>query len=163
MAGGRARAAAFCVLVAAALAVAVTASGCGTSSHANDPRPSPPTRVSVTINPGGLIVQPRKIAFGPEKTQQIPQNQNHAQPPIKTRKPLVVVFVVANQTGRETNVRLHGTKEEDFGRVLSRSPETFQTELPTGSYTLTADGIPASDQLAVGPYRASSQNDVLLP
>jgi len=160
MAGGRARAAAFCVLAAA---LALAAAGCGASSHANDPRPSPPTRVSVTINPGGITVQPRKVAFGPEPTQQIPQNQDHPQPPIKSRKPLVVVFVVANQTGATTSVRLRGSKEMDFGKVLARSPETFQTELPTGSYTVTADGIAASDQLAVGPYRASSQNDVLLP
>ncbi len=158
MACGRARAAAVCVLAAA-----LAAAGCGTSSHANKPRPQVPTRVSVTISPRGVIVQPRRIAFGPERTQQIPQNQNHAQPPIKTRGPLDVVFVVANQTGRSSAVRLHGTREMELGTALAHSPETFQTELPTGAYTITAAGIAASDRLAVGPYRASSQNDVLLP
>lgn len=150
-------------MCALAGALALSAAGCGASSRPNDPRPSPPTRVSVTINPGGVTVQPRKVAFGPEPKQQIPQNQNHAQPPIRTRKPLVVVFVVANQTGENVDVALHGRREMDFGKVLPRSPETFQTELPTGSYSVTADGIASSDRLAVGPYRASSQNDLLLP
>ena len=42
---------------------------------------------------------------------------------------------------------------------------TFQLDLPTGIYTISAADVPTARpaRLAVGPYRASSQNDVLLP
>jgi hypothetical protein len=153
------------VVGAAALAALVVA-GCGAESHPNHPRPQVSTRVSVTLGVNGLTVNPGKVAFGPERTQQIPQNQNHPQPPIKTDKPLNVVFVIANQTGHDSTVRIHGDPEEvNSIRIPAGSPGTFQTELPTGSYRVTAGGVPGdgSEQLTVGPYRASSENDVLLP
>jgi hypothetical protein len=146
--------------VAAALLV-----GCGESRHANEQRPQVSTRISVTINQKEVIVQPTKIAFGPEKTQQIPQNQEQAQPPIKTRKPLDVTFVIANQTPTETPLKIRGEKKAESGMIYARSPDTFGVELPTGSYTITAVNMPEARpaHLTVGSYRASSQNDVLLP
>jgi hypothetical protein len=169
MAGGRARrvgrnprAAVACVLAAAALAMV----GCGSSSHANDPRPAEPTRVSVTVTNHGVLVQPTRIAFGPERNQQIPQNQNHPQPPIKTKpkRPLDVVFVIANQTERDATVQvLHGSQELRAGKALAHSPETIEAELPTGSYTVSATGATTAGHVEVGPYRASSQNDILQP
>ena len=124
-----------------------------------------PTRVSVTLSPRGLVVQPPRIAFGPEPKQQIPQNQNHPQPPIKTKKPLDVIFVIANQTRHDSRLRIEGVpKEAESEPLLASSPGTFQTSLPTGEYTLRAQGVPSGDStLAVGPFRASSENDVLLP
>jgi hypothetical protein len=149
------------VLVASALAL--VAAGCGAQTHPNEPRPQVPTRVSVTLSSRGLIVQPSRIAFGPEEKQQIPQNQNHPQPPIKTRKPLDVIFVIANQTRHDSVLHLGGGPESQT--LVASSPATFQTQLPTGRYPLSADGVPGGGDpaLAVGPYRASSQNDVLLP
>lgn len=139
--------------------------GCGESRHANQQRPQVSTRVSVTISPKEVIVQPTKIAFGPEKTQQIPQNQGNSQPPIKTKKPLDVTLVVANQTPTETSLKIRGKKEAESGTIYARSPGTFGVELPTGSYTITAVNMPEARpaHLTVGSYRASSQNDVLLP
>lgn len=159
----RPRGTAACLVAAAAALAAV---GCGASTHPNDPRPQVPTRVSVTLGSGGLIVQPTRIAFGPERHQQIPQNQNHPQPPIKTMRPLDVVFVIANQTDRDSALQVHGSSREVESKpVLAHSPGSFQTELPTGSYFLTAKGVSTSGAptLAVGPYRASSQNDLLQP
>lgn len=150
------------ILAAAALAVA----GCGSSSHANDPRPAEPTRVSVTVTNHGVLVQPTRIAFGPERTQQIPQNQNDPQPPIKSKpkRPLDVVFVISNQTGRDATVQvLHGSQELRSGKALAHSPETVEAELPTGSYTVSASGATSVGHVEVGPYRASSQNDILQP
>lgn len=145
-------------------AVALLASGCGESRHANEQRPEGSTRVSVTINPGGITVVPQRIAFGPEKTQQIPQNQDHPQPPRRSRAPLDVAFVIANNTDRNATVQIrHGSQELMGAKVLAHSPETIGTELPSGSYTVTATGAAGSGQVTVGPYRASSQNDVLLP
>jgi hypothetical protein len=145
-------------------AVALLA-GCGESRHANEQRPSPSTRVSVTVNPKQVIVQPLAVATGPEKTQQIPQNQNHPQPPIHTREPLDVVFVTANQTESDLHLRIRGTKEAESGTVYAHSPGSFQISLPAGSYTISAAGIPGAKagHLKVGSFRASSQNDVLLP
>jgi hypothetical protein len=150
--------------VIALLALAVA--GCGAETHPNEPRPAAPTRVSVTLGANGLTVDPGKVAFGPERNQQIPQNQNHPQPPIKTDKPLNVIFVIANQTARDSTLVVHGDPDEvNSIRIPAGSPGTFQTELPTGSYRVTAAGVPGDDteQLKVGPYRASSENDVLLP
>lgn len=144
--------------------LAALAAGCGAQTHPNDPRPQVATRVAVTIGPHGVIVQPGRIGFGPEKSQQIPQNQNHAQPPIKTKAPLTVVLVAANQTGTPSQLELHGRVDASSGPIPARSPGTLQTELPAGTYTVSAAGIPGSaGKLVVGPYRASSKNDVLLP
>jgi hypothetical protein len=147
-------------LVGAALLV-----GCGESRHVNEQRPQVSTRVSVTINPKEVIVQPGRVAFGPERNQQIPQNQDHGQPPIKTDKPLDLTLVAANQTATDTHLRIRGDKEAESATIFARSPGTFGVELPTGSYTISAAGMPEARpaHLTVGSYRASSQNDVLLP
>ena len=139
--------------------------GCGESRHANEQRPSPSTRVSVVIRPKQVLVQPLSVATGPEKSQQIPQNQNQKQPPIHTREPLNVVLVTANQTTTDTQLRIRGAKDAESGTIYANSPGSFQVNLPTGSYTITAVNMPESQpgHLKVGSFRASSQNDVLLP
>ncbi len=102
--------------------------------------------------------------MGPEKHQQLPQNQNHPQPPIKTQAPLAVVFVAANQTGSKAHLVIHGPREESSPAITANNPGTFSTELPAGSYTIAVPGVHgAPATLKVGPYRASSKNDVLLP
>jgi len=149
-------------LVVAALLVA----GCGESRHANEQRPSPSTRISIRVSPKEVIVQPLSVATGPEKTQQIPQNQNDPQPPIRRSKaPLDLVFVITNQTENDLHLRIRGTKEAESGTVYAGGPGNFQTSLPTGSYVISAAGVPGAKagHLTVGSYRASSQNDVLLP
>lgn len=158
---GRAKVAAVAGLVVTALLVA----GCGESRHANEQRPSPSTRVSVKVTPKEVVVQPLAVAQGPEKTQQIPQNQNQVQPPIKGSKaPLNIVFVITNQTENDLRLKVNGTKAES-NPVYSNGPGSFQTSLPTGSYVISAAGVPGAKpaHLTVGSFRASSQNDVLLP
>jgi hypothetical protein len=146
----------------AALILALFGAGCGAESHPNEPRPAVPTRVSVTIGEGGLLVEPGTIAVGPEKHQQLPQNQDHPQPSIKTQAPLDVVFVTANQTGSVERLMIKGPKSTASAPIPPDSPGTFSSELPTGSYTISA-GPAGTATLKVGPYRASSQNDLLLP
>jgi hypothetical protein len=148
----------------AALILALVGAGCGAESHPNEQRPAVPTRVSVILTEKGVIVQPTTIAMGTEKHQQLPQNQDHPQPNIKTQAPLAVVFVTANQTGTRSKLEIHGPKPATSEEIGPRSPNTFSAELPTGSYTIAAAGIHgATATLKVGPYRASSQNDLLLP
>lgn len=153
------------VLLAALAAAALGAIGCGAESHPNEPRPQSPTRVSVTISDNGVVVSPTKVAFGAEPHQQIPQNQNHPQPPRKTDEPLNIVFVIANQSENKARLRIDGPKEKTSETVFAYSPGTLQTSLPAGSYTLSASGVPGvpDAKLAVGTLRTSSQNDVLLP
>ncbi len=148
----------------AALILAVVGAGCGAESHPNEPRPAVATRVSVTIGKGGIVVRPKIVGAGPEKHEQLPQNQNHPQPPIKTKAPLDVVFVTANQTSKDSKLVIRGPHQATSPQIYANSPATFAAELPTGSYTIAAagrHGPPAT--FKVGPYRASSKNDLLLP
>lgn len=146
-------------------ALTLAAVGCGAEERTNDPRPQVASRVSITIGPGSITVQPRAVGTGPDKYQQIPQNQNHSQPPIRTNEPQTVVFVVANQTRFDSRLEISGPMDASSGPMVASSPSSFQTELPTGAYTIRAADIPGagSARFAVGPYRASSENDVLLP
>jgi hypothetical protein len=139
--------------------------GCGAEERTNDPRSSPPTRVSVTIGPDAVTVQPPTIALGPDRTQRIPQNVHSPQPPIHTNAPLNVVFVAANLTDFDSHLEIRGQKDATSGPLVANGNGTLQVDLPTGVYTVSAADIPGAKpgRLAVGPFRASSQNDVLLP
>lgn len=142
------------------------ATGCGESRHDNDQRPQVSTRVSITVSPEELIVQPLKIGMGPEKFQEIPQNQDHPEPPLRRKGPLDVTFVTANQTPTDIRLKIRGgAREEKSDTIFARSPGNFQLDLPAGSYTISAIGLPEARpaHLTVGSYRASSQNDVLTP
>ena len=113
-----------------------------------------------------MIVQPTKVAFGPEVNQEIPQNQDHPEPPLKRKGPLDVTFVTANQTPTDLRLKIRSAdKEAKSKTVFARSPGLFQVDLPTGAYTISAIGLPEARpaRLTVGSYRASSQNDVLTP
>lgn len=122
MGSGRVRAAAGAGLVATALLVA----GCGESRHANEQRPSPSTRVSVRVSPKEVTVQPLSVATGPEKTQQIPQNQNDQQPPIhRSKAPLDVVFVTANQTEKDLHLRIPGAEDAESDVIYAHSSGSF--------------------------------------
>ncbi|HEX5609692.1 MAG TPA: hypothetical protein VFX45_06350 [Solirubrobacterales bacterium] len=153
------------VLAGALAATALIAAGCGAESHPNNPRPGVSVRVSVTINPKGITVTPRSIGNGPAKTQQIPQNQNHPQPSTGVRGPLNVTFVTANQTDTDSALEVRGPTSTSSGPIFSRSPGSLQADLKPGVYTITAKGITSArpGKLVVGSYRASSENDVLLP
>jgi hypothetical protein len=153
--------AAGCVLGTLALAAA----GCGAEENANEPRPQPPTRVSVTITPRAITVQPPRIAVGPEPSQQIPQNQHAGQPPIRSKAPVDVVFVAANLTSVDSKLEIHGPKDATLGKLVANGNGSMLRALPTGAYTVRAADIPGAKpvRFVVGPYRTSSQNDVLLP
>jgi len=150
------------VCAAAALAVA----GCGATERTTEARPQPPTRVSVTVSGDAVSVQPRRIAFGPEPTQQIPQNQHARQPPVRSKAPLDVVLVAANLTQTDSHPQVRGSGTSATSQPLVPSGNvTLQTSLPTGVYRVSAAGIPGAKpaKLEIGPYRSSSDNDVLLP
>lgn len=145
--------------------LALAAAGCGAETHSNEPRPQVPTHVSVSIGKDRVLVRPGDIGTGPERLQQIPQNQNHEQPPIRSDDPLNVVFVVANQTDFDSQLEIRGPKDATSGPMVPRSSGSFQTELPSGSYVISAADVPGARpaKLVVGSYRTSSENNVLTP
>lgn len=144
---------------------ALAAAGCGAEERVNNPRPQPPTRVSVAISEDTITVQPPRIAIGPERTQQIPQNQNVAQPQVRSDAPLTVVLVAANLTDFDSKLEVHGPKDATSGLLVANGNGSLLVNLPTGVYTIGAADIPGAKpaRLSVGPYRTSSENDVLLP
>lgn len=162
MGRGRSRIAATALALAG---LALAAIGCGTEEHANLPRSQPPTRISVTVTPKQVTVQPARIAIGPEPSQQIPQNQHAGQPQTDSRAPLDVVFVAANLTGYDSHLEIRGRKSATSGLLVANGNGSMLTALPTGVYRIGAADIPGAKpaRLTVGPYRTSSQNDVLLP
>ncbi|HEY5815117.1 MAG TPA: hypothetical protein VIS95_02125 [Solirubrobacterales bacterium] len=148
------------------LALAVVLAGCGAEEHANEPRLQPPTRVSVAITEDAITVQPRRIAVGPEPTQQIPQNVHAEQPVVRSKAPLNVVLVAANLTDVDSRLELRGAgKDLPSEPLYANSNGSMQAILPTGVYRIEAADIPGAGtaKLVVGPYRTSSENDVLLP
>lgn len=153
---------------AAALActLALLAAGCGAEEHVNDPRPQPPTRVSVAIGEDAISVRPGRIAIGPEPTQQIPQNVHAEQPQVRSNAPLNVVLVAANLTDVDSRLELRGGGKNLTSEPLyANSNVSMQAILPTGVYRIGAADIPGAKtaKLVVGPFRSSSENDVLLP
>ena len=144
---------------------AVLLAGCGESRHANEQRPQVSTRVSVVINQHELLVQPAKVGTEAVATQEIEQNQDHPAPPIKTKAPLDLTVVAANQTAKDTKLKITGTKSGESDTIYAHSPVTFGFNLPAGKYTISAVGMPGTQpaHLTVGNYRGSSQNAVLLP
>lgn len=161
--GRRAPAPAFGALTAALVLVV---SGCGAEEHANEPRPQPPTRVSVTVGADAITVQPDRIAIGPEPSQQIPQNVDAGQPRVDSDAPLDVVLVAANLTDTDSRLEIRGRgADTDSELLIANGAITLQTRLPTGIYTVSAADVPGAKpgRLVVGDYRTSSENDVLLP
>jgi len=146
-------------------ALALASAGCGAQESANEPRPQPPTRVSVTVTPKAVTVQPSRIAIGPEPTQQIPQNQHAGQPAIRSDAPVDVVFVTANLTDFDSKLEVRGPRDAASGLLVANGNNSMLTSLPTGVYRIGAADIPGAKpaRFSVGAYRTSSQNDVLLP
>jgi len=146
-------------------ALALATAGCGAQESANEPRPQPPTRVSVTITPKAVTVQPSRIAIGPEPAQRIPQNQHADQSSIRSDAPVDVVFVTANLTDFDSKLEVRGPRDAASGLLVANGNNSMLTSLPTGAYTVGAADIPGAKpaRFSVGSYRTSSQNDVLLP
>jgi hypothetical protein len=147
-------------------AIALLGAGCGSQEHVNDPRPQPPTRVSVAIADGAITVQPARVGTGPEPTQQLPQNQHAGQPSVRSDAPLNVVFVAANLTEADSHLEVRGGgKDLSSEPLYASSGVTMQAILRTGVYRVSAAGIPGAKpaKLVIGPYRSSSENDLLLP
>ncbi|HEX8690225.1 MAG TPA: hypothetical protein VF729_08270 [Solirubrobacterales bacterium] len=149
-----------------AVALALLGAGCGAEEHANEPRPQPSTRVSVAVGEDEITVQPGRIAVGPEPSQQIPQNVEAEQPRVDSDAPVEVVLVAANLTDVDSRLEVRGAGANATSKpLIANGSIALQAQLPTGVYSVRAAGIPGTKpgRLVVGPYRTSSENDLLLP
>jgi hypothetical protein len=153
------------MLACALGALGLILAGCGAEERVNEPRPQPPTRVSVSVTESEVTVQPERIAVGPEPTRQIPQNEGIEQPVVRSRAPLNVVIVAANLTDTDSMLVLRGPKDSDSEELVANGNANMLIDLPTGTYEIAAAGLPEAKpaRLVVGPFRTSSENDILLP
>lgn len=155
----------FARLACALGALGLILAGCGAEERVNEPRPQPPTRVSVSVTEDAITVQPERVAIGPEPTQQIPQNEGIEQPAVRSKAPLNVVIVAANLTDTDSKLVLRGAGDLSSGELVANGNASQLMDLPTGIYEISAAGLPGAKpaRLVVGPFRTSSENDILLP
>jgi hypothetical protein len=142
------------------------AAGCGVEEHPNEQRPSPSARVSVIVDGDGVSVQPTQVGVGPEPSSNLPQNREAAQPPLHEKRPLDIVMVAANLTDSNAKIVVRGPGTEvTSGDLVANGNASLEAGLDAGTYTISAAGVPGAKpaRLVVGDYRASSENDVLIP
>ena len=73
--------------------------------------------------------------------------------------------VTSSDEASDSRLHISGPDSATSDLLVANGNNSFQVGLPTGVYRISAEGIPGAEpaRLAVGPFRASSQNDVLLP
>jgi hypothetical protein len=126
------------VVVVGVAAVALAA--CGRDDFDNDPRPPVPAEVTVKIGNGEVVVSPRTFGAG------------------------LVNFQIANFEDTPATLAIEGPTEAVSEEIPARGNNSLRTEMETGSYEASADGVDATPfSFEVGPQRPSAQNDLLLP
>jgi hypothetical protein len=126
------------VVVVGVAAVALAA--CGRDDFDNDPRPPVPAEVTVKIGNGEVVVSPRTFGAG------------------------LVNFQIANFEDTPATLAIQGPTEAVSEEIPARGNNSLRTEMETGSYEASADGVDATPfSFEVGPQRPSAQNDLLLP
>ena len=130
------------VLPAGLAALAAVVAGCGAEDHPNEPRPPVPLEVSAKVGKDRVNVSPREFGAG------------------------LAVFTISNQTDDVVQLALDGPTEAVSDPIEAGGVMTgFKVPMEEGAYEATA-GAESSAQaaeLVVGPERASSQNELLIP
>ena len=123
-----------------ALSAGVVA-GCGAEDHANDPRPPAPIEVTAKVDEEKVDVSPDKFGAG------------------------LVVLTISNQSPDPVQVGVDGPTAVTGGVIQPGQPGNLKVNFEEGEYEVTAGDEHAAQPaiLEVGPERASSQNELLLP
>jgi hypothetical protein len=128
------------VAVAVALAMALLLAACGRDDFENEPRPPVPIEVTVKIGDGEVVVSPKEFGAG------------------------LVNFEIANLDDTAATFSIEGPTEAVSNEIPARGNNSLRTQVETGSYEASADGVEARPfSFEVGPERESGQNDLLLP
>jgi hypothetical protein len=132
----RGRALALLAVGLAALAIAA----CGRDDFDNEPRPAVPAEVTVKIGDGEVVVSPKAFGAG------------------------LVNFEIANFEDTAATFSIEGPTDAVSDEIPARGNNSLKTQVDTGSYEASADGVEALPfSFEVGPERESGQNDLLLP
>ena len=129
------------VVGVAAVAVAAVAQGCGEEDFPNDPRPPAPIDVSANVTDQRVVLSPDEIGAG------------------------TINIVASNQSQDEVRLTLDGPTLAASQSIPAGAVGQLKTIVEEGDYEITAgeESDSAPTKLIVGPQRASSQNDLLLP
>ena len=130
------------VLPAGLVALAAVVAGCGAEDHPNEPRPPVPLEVSAKVGKDRVNVSPREFGAG------------------------LAVFTISNQTDDVVQLALDGPTEAVSDPIEAGGVMTgFKVPMEEGAYEATAgdESSAQAAELVVGPERASSQNDLLIP
>jgi hypothetical protein len=125
----------------AAAALAAGAAGCGSDDFENEPRPATPVEVTARVDDREVAVSPAKVGAG------------------------IVTFTISNQSPDPVVFTLDGPTDAAADQIPPGGVGNMKAELAEGDYEVSAGE--ASDaregQLAVGPPRETSQNELLKP
>ena len=123
-------------VVAALCAVGLAA--CGEEDFPNNPRPPAPISLTARIGDSGVSVGPQSVGAG------------------------LANITISNQTADPATLVLDGPTDESSGEIVAGGTSSLKVALKEGDYQVSNDGS-GTTKLTVGPERASSQNDLLLP
>jgi hypothetical protein len=123
----------------AAFAVALALAACGQDDFANNPRPSAPIELSARIGSDGVTVSPGAAGAG------------------------LATITISNQTADPARLVLEGPTDEASDQILAGGTGSIKVALEEGDYAVSDGQSPRQTKLVIGPERASSQNDLLLP
>jgi hypothetical protein len=130
------------LLVASVTALATgVAAGCGAEDHANEPRPPAPVEVTAKVDDQKVDVSPNEFGAG------------------------LVVMTISNQSEDPIQIGVEGPTAGESSGIEPGSVGSFKFNFEEGDYEVRpgeeSNARPAL--LTVGPERASSQNELLLP
>jgi len=129
-------------IAAATLAVlAGVTAGCGADDHPNEPRPPSPIEVTAKVDNEKVDVSPSKFGAG------------------------LVVMTISNQSDDPVQMAVEGPTAVTGGVIQPGQPGNLKVDFKEGEYAVTAgeESLAKPALLTIGPERASSQNELLLP
>jgi hypothetical protein len=128
------------LVAAAALGLGAAACG-GRDDFENEPRQPAPIEITASIKDRAVEVSPSDVGAG------------------------LVTFTIANLSADPAQLTLSGPTDDASDEIPPGAVGNLKVTLREGTYEVTAgeDARPRGDQLEVGPERASSQNELLLP
>lgn len=122
-----------------AVLAALGISACGEDDFKNDPRPSAPIELSAQIADDGVTVSPSEAGAG------------------------IANITISNQTGDPARLVLEGPTDQSSAEIVPNGTGAVKLTLKEGDYAVSDGNGGRNSKLTVGPERASSQNELLLP
>jgi hypothetical protein len=128
-------------LALAGIAVLVPVAGCGGEDHPNVPRAPSPIEVTAKVDESAVDVSPNEFGAG------------------------LVVMTISNQSEDPVQIGVEGPTAGEASMIEPGSVGNFKFNFEQGDYEVSPgdESRARPAVLTVGPERASSQNELLLP